>query len=180
MERSELPWVSAARQCFLHSSMAAPVDWTYPVEPPGWLSRQKHKKHLTASCAKAKKRTSRKLDGSLLLKGIYAKCLKRYFSRPSAFECVFNTCRSFGAWTLAVPDLALRGILWITWLGPGESTSISTRALYSSAKPSSSVNQELLRIGLFLYPDIFLFALEFADYLTMLCTSEGAWSEPTP
>lgn len=140
--------------------MAAPVDWTYPVEPPGWLSRQKHKKHLTASCAKAKKRTSRKLDGSLL-KGVYAKYMKMYFSRSSAFECVFNTCRSFGAWTLAVPDLALRGILWITWLGPGESTSISTRALYSSAKSSSSVNQELLRIGLFLFPDIFLFVLDF-------------------
>lgn len=51
------------------------------------------------------------------------------------------TCRSLGAWTLAIPDLALRGILLITWLGPGQSTSMSTRALYSSAGPSSPDKQ---------------------------------------
>lgn len=57
------------------------------------------------------------------------------------------TWRSFGAWTLAVPDRALRGILLITWQGPGESTSMSTRALYSSAGPSSPGKHKAQRVS---------------------------------
>lgn len=52
------------------------------------------------------------------------------------------TCRSLGAWTLAVPDLALRATLWITRLGPGLSTSISTRALNSSGGPNSPASHD--------------------------------------
>lgn len=56
----------------------------------------------------------------------------------------FTTCRSFGACTLAVPHLALRGTLKMTWLGPGESSSTSTRAMNSSAGPSSPKAKQLV------------------------------------
>lgn len=51
-----------------------------------------------------------------------------------------QTCKSFGACILAVPALARRGILFITLLGPGLSTSTSTLAKNSSAGPKESRN----------------------------------------
>lgn len=52
---------------------------------------------------------------------------------------VQSTCKSFGAWILAIPALARRLILLITGVGFGLSTSISTLAKNSSAESRISI-----------------------------------------
>lgn len=80
-----------------------------------------------------------------LIRPVSIRCIrqkKKKKKAESSFDKVqLLTCRSLGAWTLAVPDLALRATLWITRLGPGLSTSISTRALNSSGGPNSPATQ---------------------------------------